>query len=45
MQLKVILLGTASAMPTYERGLSSTAIVRGGEVMLFDVGEGAPIEG
>lgn len=27
-------------MPTYERGLSSTAIVRGGEVMLFDVGEG-----
>lgn len=28
-------------MPTYERGLSSTAIVRGGEVMLFDVGEGA----
>ena len=41
MQLKVILLGTASAMPTYERGLSSTAIVRGGEVMLFDVGEGA----
>ena len=41
MQLKVILLGTGSAMPTYERGLSSTAIVRGGEVMLFDVGEGA----
>jgi len=41
MQLKVILLGTASAMPTYERGLSSTAIVRGGEVMFFDVGEGA----
>jgi len=27
-------------MPTYERGLSSTAIVRGGEVMIFDAGEG-----
>ena len=27
-------------MPTYERGLSSTAVVRGGEVMIFDAGEG-----
>lgn len=40
MQLKVVLLGTASAMPTYERGLSSTAIVRGNEVLVFDAGEG-----
>ncbi len=40
MQLKVVVLGTASAMPTHERGLSSTAIVRGGEVLIFDAGEG-----
>ena len=40
MQLKVILLGTASAMPTYERGLSCAAIVRGSEVLIFDAGEG-----
>ncbi|MEM2759579.1 MAG: MBL fold metallo-hydrolase, partial [Nitrososphaerales archaeon] len=40
MQLKVFLLGTASAMPTYERGLSSVALVRGNEVLLFDAGEG-----
>jgi ribonuclease Z len=40
MQLKVVLIGTASAMPTYDRGLSSTAIVRGSEVMIFDAGEG-----
>lgn len=40
MQLKVVMLGTASAMPAYERGLSSTAIVRGNELLLFDAGEG-----
>ncbi|MEM3117420.1 MAG: ribonuclease Z [Nitrososphaerales archaeon] len=33
-------MGTASAMPTYERGLSSVALVRGNEVLLFDAGEG-----
>lgn len=27
-------------MPTYERGLSSIAVVRGGELVLFDAGEG-----
>lgn len=40
MQLKVVLMGTASAMPTQERGLSSAAIVRGNEVLIFDAGEG-----
>lgn len=40
MQLKIILLGTASAMPTKERGLSSIAVVRGNEVLIFDAGEG-----
>ena len=40
MQLKVVFLGTASAMPTSTRGLSSTAIVRGNEVLIFDAGEG-----
>jgi ribonuclease Z len=40
MQLKVVLLGTASAVPTHDRSLSSVTIVRGGEVMIFDAGEG-----
>jgi ribonuclease Z len=40
MQLKVVLLGTASAMPTFERSLSSAVIMRGNEVLVFDAGEG-----
>lgn len=36
----MIFLGTSSAVPTAERGLSSVAVVRGGEVLLFDAGEG-----
>lgn len=38
--LKLIFLGTSSAVPTAERGLSSVAVVRGGEILLFDAGEG-----
>jgi len=38
--LKVIFLGTSSAIPTSERGLSSIALVREGEILLFDAGEG-----
>ena len=40
MDMKVVFLGTSSATPTPERGLSSVAIVRGGELLLFDAGEG-----
>jgi ribonuclease Z len=38
--MKVVFLGTSSATPTPERGLSSVVIVRGGELLLFDAGEG-----
>ena len=40
MITEVIPLGTASAMPTRERHLSSTAVVCGGSMVLFDCGEG-----
>lgn len=33
-------LGTAAAVPTKERGLSCMCIVREGEVLMFDAGEG-----
>jgi ribonuclease Z len=38
--MRLIFLGTSSATPTAERGLSSIAIARGGELILFDAGEG-----
>ena len=39
--LKIVFLGTSSALPTRERGLSCTCIVREGQVLMFDAGEGA----
>jgi ribonuclease Z len=41
MTTDVIPLGTASAVPTRERHLSSLAVERKGRVLLFDCGEGA----
>jgi ribonuclease Z len=38
--MQLIFLGTSSAAPTIERGLSSIALMRGGELLLFDAGEG-----
>jgi len=38
--MQLVFLGTSSAAPTAERGLSSIAIMRGGELLLFDAGEG-----
>ncbi|MCD6511091.1 MAG: ribonuclease Z [Thaumarchaeota archaeon] len=38
--LKLVFLGTSSAVPTKDRGLSSIAVLRKGEVLLFDAGEG-----
>jgi ribonuclease Z len=40
MTTDVIPLGTASALPTRERHLSSVAVDRKGRVLLFDCGEG-----
>ncbi len=38
--MQLVFLGTSSAAPTVERGLSSLAIMREGELLLFDAGEG-----
>ncbi|HEY1211422.1 MAG TPA: ribonuclease Z [Nitrososphaera sp.] len=38
--MRLIFLGTSSAIPTKERGLSSIALIRGSELILFDAGEG-----
>lgn len=38
--MRMVFLGTSSAAPTAERGLSSIALLRGSELLLFDAGEG-----
>jgi len=40
MPLLVRFLGTAASRPTVERGVSSLAIIREGETLMFDCGEG-----
>ena len=42
--MKIVLLGTSSAVPTLTRGLSSTAVIRNGDVFLFDCGEGTQLQ-
>ncbi|MFQ5603986.1 MAG: ribonuclease Z [bacterium] len=42
--MEVILLGTSAALPTRLRWPSATALIREGEVLLFDCGEGAQIQ-
>lgn len=39
-QLSIIFLGTGGSWPTVKRNVSSVAIKRGGEVIVFDCGEG-----
>ena len=40
MDLQLVFLGTAGATPTVERGSPATLLVRGGERILIDCGEG-----
>jgi ribonuclease Z len=40
MSLSVRFLGTSAARPTVERNVSSVAVIREGETLLFDCGEG-----
>lgn len=40
MSLSILLLGTSASRPTVERNVSALALVREGETMLFDCGEG-----
>lgn len=42
--MKIVMLGTSSAVPTLYRGLSSTALIREGDVFLFDCGEGTQLQ-
>lgn len=42
--MRIVLLGTSSAVPTLTRGLSATALIREGEVFLFDCGEGTQLQ-
>jgi ribonuclease Z len=42
--MKIVLLGTSSAVPTLTRGLSATAVIREGDVFLFDCGEGTQVQ-
>ena len=39
-QLRIIFLGTGGSWPTIKRNVSSVAIKRGSEILLFDCGEG-----
>lgn len=40
MDLSVVFLGTAASSPTARRGLSALVVRRGGDILLFDCGEG-----
>src|SRR2546423_14255545 len=40
MSLRLVLLGTSASRPTVERNVSSIALIREGETMLIDCGEG-----
>jgi ribonuclease Z len=40
VDMHLVFLGTSSGAPTIQRGLSSIALIRGGELLLFDTGEG-----
>jgi ribonuclease Z len=40
VDMRLVFLGTSSGVPTIQRGLSSIALIRGTELLLFDAGEG-----
>lgn len=42
--MEIVLLGTSAALPTQSRWPSATAIIREGEILLFDCGEGTQIQ-
>ncbi len=42
--LRLITLGTGGMIPSLSRGLPSTALKRGGEIILFDCGEGTQVQ-
>ncbi len=40
VKMRILFLGTSAAVPTAKRGLSSAVIIRNGELLVFDTGEG-----
>ncbi|HEX9652429.1 MAG TPA: MBL fold metallo-hydrolase, partial [bacterium] len=42
--MEIVLLGTSAALPTQSRWPSSSAVIREGEILLFDCGEGTQIQ-
>ncbi len=42
--MEIVLLGTGAALPTKSRLPSATALIRRGEILLFDCGEGTQIQ-
>ena len=41
--MELIFLGTGGAQPTLERSTTCICLVRDGEILMFDAGEGAQI--
>ena len=41
--MELIFLGTGGAQPTLERSTTCICLVRNGEILMFDAGEGAQI--
>tara|TARA_B100000029_G_scaffold305761_1_gene298613 strand:+ start:1867 stop:2763 length:897 start_codon:yes stop_codon:yes gene_type:complete len=39
--MKLVFLGTSGAMPTVDRGLTCSCLVKDNEILMFDAGEGA----
>jgi ribonuclease Z len=44
MEMKIVTLGTGGAIPTVRRSLPATALIRQGEMLLFDCGEGTQLQ-
>ena len=44
IDIRIIFLGTSASIPTNQRGLSSVAILRKDEVLIFDAGEGMQVK-
>ncbi|MCC7429891.1 ribonuclease Z [bacterium] len=42
--MEIITLGTGAASPTLERNVAAIALVRNGEILLFDCGEGTQVQ-
>lgn len=44
MEMKIVVLGSGGAIPSVRRSLPATGVIRKGEMLLFDCGEGAQLQ-